>query len=82
MRIGIIGSGNIGATAAQLFARAGHDVAISNSRGPETLQELVDHIGPNVRAVTVEEELAGLSWGGAFRGPGGRSTGRTRWSGR
>lgn len=55
MRIGIIGSGNIGATAAQLFARAGHDVAISNSRGPETLQELVDNIGPNVRAVTVEE---------------------------
>ena len=55
MRIGIIGSGNIGATAAQLFARAGHDVAISNSRGPETLQELVDNIGPNVRAVTLEE---------------------------
>lgn len=55
MRIGIIGSGNIGATAAQLFARADHDVAISNSRGPETLQELVDNIGPNVRAVTVEE---------------------------
>jgi predicted dinucleotide-binding enzyme len=55
VRIGIIGSGNIGATAAQLFARAGHDVAISNSRGPQTLQELVDDIGPNVRAVTVEE---------------------------
>ena len=55
MKIGIIGSGNIGATAARLFAKAGHEVAISNSRGPETLRELVADIGPNVRAATVEE---------------------------
>jgi hypothetical protein len=33
MKIGIIGSGNIGATAARLFARTGHEVALSNSRG-------------------------------------------------
>jgi predicted dinucleotide-binding enzyme len=33
MKIGIIGSGNIGGTAAKLFANAGHGVAISNSRG-------------------------------------------------
>ena len=31
MKIGIIGSGNIGGTAAKLFANAGHEVAISNS---------------------------------------------------
>lgn len=55
MNIGVIGSGNIGANAARLFAQAGHDVAISNSRGPESLQELVADIGPNVRAATVEE---------------------------
>ena len=55
MDIGVIGSGNIGATAAGLFARAGHDVAISNSRGPETLRGLVEKIGPNVRAATVAE---------------------------
>ena len=55
MRIGVIGSGNIGATAARLFARAGHDVAISNSRGPETLGGLVEEIGPGVRAATVDE---------------------------
>jgi predicted dinucleotide-binding enzyme len=48
-----IGSGNIGATAAGLFARAGHDVAVSNSRGPETLRDLVEEIG--VRAATVDE---------------------------
>ena len=40
MRIGIIGSGNIGATTARLFAAAGHDVTIANSRGPESLAEL------------------------------------------
>lgn len=55
MRIGIIGSGNIGATAARVFARAGHVVAISNSRGPETLRKLANDIGPNVRAATVGE---------------------------
>ena len=55
MNIGVIGSGNIGATAARLFAAAGHQVAISNSRGPETLQGLVEEIGPGVRAATVEE---------------------------
>ena len=55
MRIGIIGAGNIGSTAARLFAQAGHEVAIANSRGPETLEGLVEEIGPNARAVTVEE---------------------------
>jgi predicted dinucleotide-binding enzyme len=39
MKIGIIGSGNIGGTAAQLFADAGHQVAISNSRGPQSLRD-------------------------------------------
>jgi 8-hydroxy-5-deazaflavin:NADPH oxidoreductase len=55
VNIGIIGAGNIGATAARLFARAGHEVAISNSRGPATLEGLVGGIGSNVRAATVEE---------------------------
>ena len=55
MNVGVIGSGNIGANAARLFAQAGHEVAISNSRGPDSLQNLVADIGPNVRAATVEE---------------------------
>jgi len=55
VNIGVIGSGNIGATAARLFAAAGHQVAISNSRGPETLGSLAEEIGPGVRAATVEE---------------------------
>lgn len=55
MKIGIIGSGNIGATAAKLFAEAGHQVAISNSRGPESLEGLASGIGPNSRATTTDE---------------------------
>ena len=54
MKIGILGAGMIGGTAARLFANAGHDVAISNSRGPESLQELVKQIGPRARAETIE----------------------------
>ena len=46
MRIGIVGAGMIGGTAARLFVRAGHEVAVSNSRGPETLRGLVDELGP------------------------------------
>jgi predicted dinucleotide-binding enzyme len=55
MNIGIIGSGDIGATAAHLFVRAGHRVAISNSRGPASLASLVETLGSKARAETVEE---------------------------
>jgi len=55
MNIGIIGAGHIGGTTAKLFVDAGHDVAISNSRGPETLRDLVAELGPKARAVTPEE---------------------------
>jgi len=39
--VGFIGSGNIGGTVARLAVAAGYDVVMSNSRGPETLAELV-----------------------------------------
>jgi predicted dinucleotide-binding enzyme len=55
MKIGIIGAGHIGANAAKLFAAAGHEVAISNSRGPETLKDLAGELGENARAVTLAE---------------------------
>jgi len=58
MRIGIIGTGNIGSTLAHHFAAAGHEVALANSRGPETLSDLVAEIGQNARAATVEETAA------------------------
>ncbi|MBV9928914.1 MAG: NAD(P)-binding domain-containing protein [Acidobacteria bacterium] len=55
MKIGIIGSGNIGATAARLFARAGHEVAVSNSRGGAGLEELIAELGGKGRAASIEE---------------------------
>ena len=55
MKIGVIGSGNIGATAARLFAGAGHEVAISNSRGGAGLESLVAELGGNARATGTEE---------------------------
>ncbi len=58
MNIGIIGAGRIGANAARLFAEAGHRVAISNSREPESLESLVAELGPNASAMTVEDAAA------------------------
>jgi 8-hydroxy-5-deazaflavin:NADPH oxidoreductase len=55
MRIGVIGGGHLGATAARLFVDAGHEVAIANSRGPESLAELVGALGDRARAATVED---------------------------
>lgn len=55
MKIGIIGSGNIGATTAFLLAKAGHQVEISNSRGPVSMKALIKSIGSdNVTAATPE----------------------------
>ncbi len=56
--IGLIGSGHIGGTVARLAVDAGHDVLLSNSRGPDTLQDLVDELGPRARAGTTEEAAA------------------------
>jgi len=58
MNIGLIGAGHIGATAARLFLEAGHKVAISNSRGPETLQDLVGELGDGAHALPVDEAAA------------------------
>lgn len=54
-KIGIIGAGNIGSTAAKLFVNAGYEVAVSNSRGPASLEELVATLGPRARALNVED---------------------------
>lgn len=56
--IGLIGSGNIGSTVARLAVAAGHDVVLSNSRGPETLRDLVSELGPKARAATPAEAAA------------------------
>ncbi len=58
MKIGIIGAGNIGTTIAILFIKAGHQVAISNSRGPETLKEEIKMLGDNAIALSVNDAAA------------------------
>jgi predicted dinucleotide-binding enzyme len=55
MSIGIIGSGAIGAAFARALARAGIEATISNSRGPESLNELVRELGPSLKAGAREE---------------------------
>ncbi len=55
MRIGILGSGNIGGTAAKLFVDAGHEVALSHAGGPESLRDQVAALGPRARAATIQE---------------------------
>lgn len=49
-RIGIIGSGSIGAAIARLAVAADYDVLIANSRGPESLTDLIAELGPRAQA--------------------------------
>jgi 8-hydroxy-5-deazaflavin:NADPH oxidoreductase len=46
MRIGMIGAGAVGGILARQFVAAGHDVAVANSRGPQTLTGLVTGMDP------------------------------------
>ncbi len=53
--LGLIGAGHIGSQLARLGVAYGYNVIVSNSRGPETLAELVDELGPSARAATVAD---------------------------
>jgi len=55
MTIGIIGSGAIGTALARTLSRAGIKATISNSRGPDSLKDLVRELGPSIKAGTREE---------------------------
>jgi predicted dinucleotide-binding enzyme len=57
LKIGIIGSGNIGSTLGTFWAKAGHQVLFS-SRNPESLKQLVESVGPQARAGTVKDAIA------------------------
>lgn len=57
MRIGILGSGNIGGSLGRSWAKAGHEVMFS-SRHPEELSDLVGKAGNGASAGTVDEALA------------------------
>ncbi len=55
MKIGIIGAGAIGSAIARALSKAGIEVEIANSRGPESLQGLADELGPKVIPVSREQ---------------------------
>ncbi len=60
--VGIIGAGHIGSTLAEGLADRGYDVVIANSRGPETLADLVARLGDHVRAATAHEAADAADW--------------------
>jgi 8-hydroxy-5-deazaflavin:NADPH oxidoreductase len=55
LRIGFIGAGSNARTMARHFVAAGHQVLLSNSRGPETLESVIVELGENAKAGTREE---------------------------
>ena len=56
--VGIIGAGRIGQAMARIARRAGRQVVIANSRGPESLTSVVDALGEGVSAGTVSDASA------------------------
>jgi predicted dinucleotide-binding enzyme len=60
-RVGIIGSGSVGRAVATRALAARIPVVLSNSRGPDTLAELIDELGEGASAGTVTQAAdAGL----------------------
>lgn len=55
MKIGIVGAGGIGQAFASQVAKIGYEVIVSNSRGPESLAEVVKQLGPRTKAGTRQE---------------------------
>ena len=65
LRIGVIGSGNIGGTIGRLWVKAGHPVLFS-SRHPDRLKDMVAELGPLARSGTVSDAIAFEPTAGAF----------------
>ncbi len=57
MKISIIGAGNIGGNLARLLVKSGNDVALANSRGPASLQNFVDELGPRLHSETLDKVI-------------------------
>jgi 8-hydroxy-5-deazaflavin:NADPH oxidoreductase len=55
MRIGTLGAGEVAQAFAIHLVKAGHEVLLSNSRGPSSLTQLVSKLGKGARAVTMDE---------------------------
>ncbi|MCL3817677.1 NADPH-dependent F420 reductase [Aeromicrobium wangtongii] len=55
---GILGAGQVGTTLARVAVAAGYDIVIANSRGPQTLHDLVRELGPRARAASASDAAA------------------------
>jgi predicted dinucleotide-binding enzyme len=55
LKIGIIGAGAIGQAVAKQVVTAGHEALLSNSRGPDSLRDIVQQLGARAHAVTTRE---------------------------
>jgi predicted dinucleotide-binding enzyme len=55
MKIGTLGAGEVAQAVAIRLLKAGHEVLLSNSRGPSSLKQLVSKLGEGARAVTMDE---------------------------
>ncbi len=60
--IGFIGSGNIGTALARAAISVGHQVVMSNSRGPQTLGDLIADLGPQASAASAEQAAERGDW--------------------
>ncbi len=58
MEIGTIGAGDFAQAFAKRALKAGHKIKLSNSRGPDSLREIVNRLGPGAMAATTEEAAA------------------------
>jgi len=58
MEIGTIGAGDFAQAFAKRALKAGHKVKLSNRRGPESLREIINQLGPGAMAATTEEAAA------------------------
>jgi 8-hydroxy-5-deazaflavin:NADPH oxidoreductase len=56
--VGVIGAGRIGQAMAQIALRAGRQVVIANSRGPQSLSSMIETLGQGVSAGTVKDASA------------------------
>jgi predicted dinucleotide-binding enzyme len=59
MRVGFIGAGGVTKTFGRHLINAGHEILVSNSRGPATLAEFVSDLGPGAKAGTKQQAAAG-----------------------
>jgi len=54
MEIGTIGAGALAQAVAKQALKAGHKVKLSNHRGPDSLREIINQLGPGAMAVPKE----------------------------